>query len=172
MTIKSISIPGLILVALALTLPAQAAGPMRLPSNTCEETNCNARSVGGAVLAFGSFAYAWVGEFVAGNAQCVRFDVTEQATDLEMIVIAPNGVIFQNDDKGAGFCPLCPLVKINVAPIGGWYTVRIGRSTGGAVDASFTMLVSQYNPGNANCADPTPPALLEIEGMKAAKVRR
>jgi hypothetical protein len=170
MTIKSIL--GLILVALALTVPAEAAGPMRLPSNTCEEINCHARTVGGAVLAFGSNAYAWVGEFVAGNAQCVRFDVTEQATDLEMIVISPNGAIFQNDDKGAGFCPLCPLVKINPAPIGGWYTVRIGRSTGTAVDASFTMLISQYNPGNPNCADPTPPALLEIQGMKAAKVRR
>lgn len=168
MTIKGISI----LIVLALTLPAWAAGPMRLPSNTCEETNCNARSVGGAVLAFGSSAYAWVGEFVAGRAQCVRFDVTEQATDLEMIVIAPNGTIFQNDDKGTGPCPLCPLVKINPAPIGGWYTVRLGRSTGVAIDASFTMRVNQYNAGNANCAEPTLPAAPEVEAAKARKAAK
>ena len=155
MTNKSISILGLILVALALTFPVQASA-LRTPQNTCEEINCEARPLGGTVLSFPPFAYPWTAELFANKDQCFRFDVIEQAADLEMTVIAPSGQIFQNDDKGTNSCPACPLVKIGQTPLGGWYTVRVGRANGTAVNASFTMMVSQYPIGNPNCADPTP----------------
>ena len=156
MTLKRILILGLALVALVVS--AEAGGPMRIPPNTCEEINCNARSVGGVVLAFPPFAYPWVGEFFAGFGQCIRLDVIEQSADMELHVISPNGDIFQNDNKGTAAgspCPMCPLVKITKAPLGGWYTVRVGRSNGAAVNAAWTMLVSQYPLGNINCAEST-----------------
>ena len=152
MTIKSISTLGLILVALAL--PAQASA-LRTPQNTCEEINCGARPFGGTVLSFPPYAYPWTAELFAHRNQCLRFDVIEQAADLELIVIAPGGQVFGNDDKGTSPCPTCPLVKIAQTPLGGWYTVRVGQGNGSAVNASFTMMVSQYPLGNPNCADPT-----------------
>ena len=147
---KRFLILGLVLVA--VTVEASA---LRTPENTCEGINCGARPFGGSVFSFPPFAYPWSAEIFSNISKCFRFDVTEQAADLELTVITPKGEVFHNDDKGTGSCPTCPLVKITPTPIGGWYTVRVGRSNGAAVNASFTMMVSQYNQANPNCAEPT-----------------
>lgn len=128
---------------------------MMEPLNTCTITNCSSRPVDGSVTQFGPTAQPWVGEFFAGAGECLRLDVLSQGADLEMVVVAPNGTVFRNDDKGVG-CVLCSLVKVGSTPNNGWYTVRLSHFAGTAVGANFSMQYGRYNSGNPNCASPTP----------------
>jgi hypothetical protein len=167
-----------ILALLALTVPVYASGPQRLPFNdACTGLNCDARLVTGSQIALGTgdFGFPWVGEFFAEHGRCLRFDVIlQRVADLEMIVIAPNGEIFQNDDQGfpnTG-CFFCPLVKIPNSPNSGWYTVRIGRSRRIPGDAHFALLAAQYPRGNENCNEPTPLANAAIQEEKAEKDKK
>jgi hypothetical protein len=84
---------------------------------------------------------------VAG--QCLRFETTEQDTNLEMVVVAPNGNTYRDDDGGAGSLSL---VKIVPAPNTGFYTVQISRFDGVAVNAAFTLRVGMYPATNPNCS--------------------
>ena len=161
-----------------LVASAEASGPQRLPFNQCTGINCEARLVTGSQIAFGAadFGFPWVGEFFGEFNRCLRFDVVAQrVADLEMIVVAPNGEIFQNDDQGfpnEGFF-FCPLVKIANSPNTGWYTVRIGRSRRlPPGDANFALLAASYPRGNDNCNEPTAlanPEAVEEKKQKAQK---
>ena len=90
-----------------------------------------------------------------------------------MIVVAPNGEVFQNDDQGFRTgCFFCPQVKIPNSPNTGWYSVRIGRSRRVPGDANFRLLAAMYPRGNDNCNEPTPlanPEPVEEKKKKAGK---
>lgn len=129
------------------------AGPILDNSvSTCTGVNCSSLRIPGTIFSTSSSALPWVGQFYGTAGQCMRFDVTSQGADLEMVVIAPNGTMYRDDDGGAG---LLPLVKIGSAPNTGWYTVQLSHFSGAAVEVNFIMYYGRYNGGNANCAAPT-----------------
>lgn len=147
---------GGIVLGVALMVGTAWATNMFGPNNTCTGINCSARMIQGTVTQFGPTAQPWVAEVFSPPGRCLRLAVTSQPTDLEMVVRAPNGQVFRNDD-GGGSCPLCPVVKIGNTPNNGWYTVSIGHFLGTAVSVNFTMLYSTYPVGNPNCGAPTIP---------------
>jgi hypothetical protein len=96
----------------------------------------------------------WVAELYAGVGECVRFFVTTTAFDAKLVVVAPNGTVWRDDDSGGS---LRPLVKIASAPVQGWYTVQVAHWAGLPQNANFTLLYGRYTAGNVNCANPTSP---------------
>jgi hypothetical protein len=109
----------------------------------------------------------WVGQFFANTNECLRVAVTSQGTDLETVVISPNGTFYRNDDSGLAACPLCPVVKVQPA-INGWYTVSIGSFNGTPTFANFHVAYGRYNNGNPNCASPTTPQVAAEKMRKSA----
>lgn len=161
---------GMLVVAM-LFGPGLATASTELFDNTvsaCTTANCSSLVLPGTMLSFGAgSAGNWVANVFATPGQCVRLDVITQTTDLEMVVVAPNGVVFRNDDRAVG--DVRPLVKIGSAPNNGWYTVHLSHFLGSAVSANFTLLYGRYTAGNPNCSVPTPslgPATLAPEDSK------
>ncbi len=91
--------------------------------------------------------------FSSGN-ECLRLSVVSQASDLETVLIGPEGTTWRDDDGGGSFLPL---IQANT-PIQGWYTVHISSFNGSGAASLFTLRYGRYNSGNPNCATPTPPA--------------
>jgi hypothetical protein len=99
----------------------------------------------------------WVINVYAGAEDCLRLDVTRPAPmtepdDLELVVIAPDGNVYRNNDRSAS--NLRPLVKINTFIVG-FYTVRVQLKNLGSRAQAFTLLYGRYNLGNPNCANAT-----------------
>jgi hypothetical protein len=137
--------------------------------STCTGLNCSSLRLPGTVLSFGASAGAWVGQVFARPGECVRLDVVQQGADLEMVVVAPNGTVFRNDDRPGS---LLPLVAIANAPNNGWYTVQLAHFAGNGIDTNFVLLYGRYNGGNPNCAGGTAPfsaQALEAEDDESAK---
>jgi hypothetical protein len=119
--------------------------------------NNSAVQIDGTILSFGTAsAGVYTIDVFAGAGECVRLDVTTQPADLELVVVAPDGTVYRNDDRPGD---LRPLVQIAAAPNNGWYTVHVASFFGGAIEGNFTMLYGRYNNGNANCVPATPPTL-------------
>jgi hypothetical protein len=135
--------------------------------NTHTGLNKGSAVIGGTVQGVSSTADRWVGQVFAGANECLRLHVTRQGTDLETLVVHPNGTVSRNDDGGVTACPLCPLVKIQPT-VRGWYTVSIGSFSGAAVVADFTLRYGRYNNGNPNCASPTTPLVAERAAKPSA----
>jgi len=124
--------------------------------SSCTGINCSSLRIPGTVLSFGPSAGNFVINAFATPGNCVRFDVISEGADLEMVVTAPDGRVFRNDDSH-GPCFNCPVVKIASAPNNGWYTVHLAQFAGAAVDTNFTLLYGRYSAGNPNCAGATVP---------------
>jgi hypothetical protein len=122
--------------------------------STATGTNVSTLRIPGTVLSGGPSAGNWTLNVFAQPGDCVRLDVASQGGDLLMVVRAPDGTVFRNDDRPGD---LRPLVKINSAPNNGWYSVSLARFAGVAADNNFVLLYGRYNGGNPNCSSPTPP---------------
>lgn len=132
--------------------------------STCTTINCSSLRFPGTLFnsGGGTFANTWIANFAGGTGQCLRFDATFPSgatfdTDLEIVVVAPNGTVFRNDDRIPGV-DRRPLVKIDPAPNNGWYTVHIAQFSGTPENLNFVLLHGVYNSGNPNCSSPTPGA--------------
>jgi len=134
--------------------------------STCTTINCSSLRFPGTLFnsGGGTFANTWIANFAGGVGQCLRFDVTVPSAavavgnlDLELVVVAPNGTVFRNDDRSPGV-DRRPLVEIDPAPNNGWYTVHIAQFSGTPVNLNFVLLHGVYNSGNPNCSSPTPGA--------------
>lgn len=123
--------------------------------STCNTINCSSLRIPGTVLSFSPSAGNWDINAFAAAGECVRLDVISEGTDLEMVVVAPNGSVFRNDDRAVG--DLRPLVKIDRTPNNGWYTVHLAQFAGSAVNANFVLLYGRYNSGNINCVPASTP---------------
>ncbi len=150
-------------VALSVLLagPAVASGQNIFDDtvSTCTGANCSSLRIPGTVFAFGPSAGQWVISAFASPGECVRFDLISPphpAPDMELVVIAPDGTVFRNDDRN-GALDRRPLVKIGSAPQNGWYTVHVGQFAGVATETNIVLLYGRYPGGNANCATPTAP---------------
>jgi hypothetical protein len=134
--------------------------------STCTALNCSSLRIPGTVTSFGGSAgYFEIGLF-ATPGTCLRAEVITQGADLEMVVRAPNGQIFRNDDKGGASCPLCPRVVVRGAPSNGWYSTTLYQFAGAGVDTNFTLLYGRYSPlTNPNCNPATVPAAAPAESQ-------
>jgi hypothetical protein len=109
--------------------PAVASGQSIFDdtSGTCTGVNCSSLRIPATVFAFGPSAGTFTIDVFAAAGQCVRLDLISPphpAPDLELVVVAPNGSVFRNDDRN-GALDRRPLVKIGAAPNNGWYTVHV-----------------------------------------------
>jgi hypothetical protein len=134
---------------------AFAGGEIFDPSvSTCTGADCSSVLLSATVTSFGPSAGKWIAEVFASSGECLRVFVPSQFTDLETVVVAPNGSAFRNDD-GGGLNR--PLVKISPTPNNGWYTVSISHFAGNPVTGNFSVAYGRYPAGNPNCASATPP---------------
>ena len=139
--------------------PAYAGGEIFNSGSSCRTTNCDATILNATIKSFPPSAGKWIAEVFAGAGRCLRIDVFSEFTNLETVVVAPNGAVFRNDDRAGG--DPRPLVKIASTPNNGWYTVSIGQFAGAAVTGNFSVAYGNYNAGNPNCSSPTPPFTAE-----------
>lgn len=120
--------------------------------DSCAGLNCSSVVVGGVVNSFANTPKPWTAEIRATAGRCLRLDVTQQTADLEIVVVAPNGVVYRNDDSNG----LRPLVKINPTATG-FYTVQIAQWAGSVTESTFQLAFGVYTLNNANCAGATQP---------------
>ena len=142
---------------------------------TCTGLNCSSLRIPGSVIAFGtstsggSAGYFEIGLF-APSGRCLRAELISEGADLEMVVRAPNGSIFRNDDKAGASCPLCPRVVINSTPNNGWYSTTLYKYDGASVETNFVLLFGVYPIGNPNCGPATgPQGDVEMENVRKAQ---
>ena len=113
------------------TAPA-VAGPLNDALGTCTTINCQAMIIRGTQDGYGTTRSArWIEQVYAPESSCLRLDVTAvtgASTDLVMVVVAPDGSVYRNDDKAVS--DLQPLVRINGEVENGYYTVSIGDFQG------------------------------------------
>jgi hypothetical protein len=145
--------------------PAAQAGNLFDGHDTCTTLNCGSLLIEGKVLTYRANNGAgapthrlpWSAMVYADANECLRLDVVDESADLAMTAVTPNGYhLYRSDDPSSGSCPLCPILKIDPVPYGGWYSVSISTVVTTA-DASFKLRIGRYNGGNPNCASPTPP---------------
>lgn len=145
--------------------PVAATDGVNIGFKTCTKVNCQAVAVAGQVNGLESgVSNPWVGTFLGKrgtppDGRCIRFDVHSATADLEMTVVAPDGQLFTNDDKGGSTCPSCPRVVVATVNDDGFYTVVINHWAGTSIEAGFNLRVRSYPAGNINCNGPTPPSL-------------
>lgn len=144
----------------AFCLTAGSAGATQLATPTVG--NCTGRNCASVLLKGNTFVtegrtLPFVVQVYGGNNQCVRLETTQQTADLRIVVIAPDGVVYNNDDGGA--CSLCSLVKILTGTRSGYYTVQLAQYGGVAVESNFTIQYGRYNASNPNCSSPTLPQM-------------
>jgi hypothetical protein len=127
--------------------------------STCNTVNCSATSIAGWVGSSAAQVLPWTGKFLIVAGNCLRLQVRfirVASANLEMVVVAPNGLTRYRNDQGGTACVNCPVVKVSPAPVTGYYTVIISSNNGAPIDTDFHLLFGQYPRGNANCASPTP----------------
>jgi hypothetical protein len=154
MNFQRLAAPALSTLALVASLHAGATNLFDPTVSTTTLLDGSSVRLDGTLNDTNGNSQPWTAELYAGFGECVRFFVTSTAFDAEMVVIAPNGTIFRDDDGGGS---LRPLVKVGSAPAQGWYTVQVGHFSGAAVNANFTLLYGRYNAGNPNCSIATTP---------------
>jgi hypothetical protein len=152
---------------LRTTIMGAVLSVVALPALATPIYTTGSTTILGTTFGFGPSAMPWVAEVFASNGQCLRLAVTNQATDLEMVVVAPNGTVYRDDDSGGN---LRPLVKIPNTPNNGWYTVRINHFGGNAVSSNFTLLYQRLSQNNAACLPSTTPRSIMEDGENDMKL--
>jgi hypothetical protein len=145
----------LALPLLALTAHSYASNIFDPSVSASATINTSAVRLDGTIHSFNASANVWTIDVFANVGECVRLDLNVEPADMELVVVAPNGSVFRNDDRN-GALDRRPLVKIASAPNNGWYTVHVSQFAGTATEGNFTLLYGRYTAGNANCGTPTP----------------
>jgi hypothetical protein len=148
MKLKIIAISAMSILGVLTSIHANATNIQSLGFGTV--------TVSGSVLSFGPTAGAWTVDAFAGSSECLRFDVSSEFTDLELVIVAPNGTVYRNDDRN-GALDRRPLVKINGTPNNGWYTVHLASFNGAPATGNFTLLYSRAPLNSSLCSGSTTP---------------
>lgn len=146
---------------------ANAGSTMWVPPSTCTTINCGSMRLNANVQSSNSLTPNGIEPFLvqlmSTPSTCTRFDVTSQTTDMEIVVTAPDGTVWRNDDRAPG--NLFPLVVIPAnTSNAGWYSVQVSRYngvppvSGSHFDAQLEY--GRYDVGNPNCANPTSPFMV------------
>jgi hypothetical protein len=135
--------------------PHQAAAQLVDFENSCTGLNCD------SIFYIGQYRFDTAGrpipfeaEIFSTGQECVRLEVVAQDTDLEAVLVSPDGFVWRDDDGGAG---LFPLVQARTT-VQGWYTLQLHHFGGTGVASNFFLLYGRYTPStNPNCSNPTTP---------------
>ena len=140
-------------LAAGLAVTDAVAGPqIWAPLSTCTTANCGSRVMNGTYQQDSlNNSNPFIMQVFAYAGECVRIDVTTQNTDLEAVLVSPNGILYRNDDRVPG-SDLRPLLKVAPTTVRGWYTLQISRFNGGQPAADFIVAYGRYNLGNFNCS--------------------
>ena len=100
----------------------------------------------------------WVRKYFATAGQCLSIDVFQVVpfADLELVVISPDPSIRYRDDDSSASCGNCPIVKIDPAPVTGYYTVIANHWAGSPVTVDFLASIARQSSGSSACTSPTP----------------
>ncbi len=96
----------------------------------------------------------WIINVYSTAGHCLRLFISTTFFDSELVVVAPNGEVYRDDDGGGSNRPL---IKIANAPVTGWYTVHVSHYAGLPIDTNFALLYGRYPAGNVNCDGATLP---------------
>lgn len=99
-------------------------------------------------------AEPWVAQLYAGAGECLSLFVDSTEFDAKLVVVAPNGTVFRDDNSGG---ELRPWVNIDPTPMQGWYTVQVAHTAGLPQNANFQLVYSRYSKDNVNCGTVTHP---------------
>ena len=148
----------LILVAPSLGLmisphQAWAGAQMFTNQSNCTTSDCGGLTVGGTYLYEQQFNQALpftVQLFSAGN-ECLRVTGLTQDTDLEAVLVSPDGQFWVDDDGNGNGRPRI----VAQTTVKGWYTLQISRYDGKGPGSNFTLKYGRYPLSNTNCSSPT-----------------
>ena len=157
MKLTQLALPVLVsLGALASTHAGAATNLFDPTVSTATKLDASAITLNGTLHDTNGNSQPWTSQFYAQAGDCMRLQVTSaNGVDMKMVVVAPNGQVFRDDDSNGN---LLPIVKIASAPNFGWYTVQIAHFNGAPqTNLDFVMKYGRYNNGNPNCANPTQP---------------
>lgn len=159
---------GCAVAALVLGLSAQTtpvlAGSLIADTNisNCPTINCLSTSFVGVVISSTVLGTEpFLAQIYAGSGECIRVDLTgpngSGNSDFEMVLTAPNGTVWRNDNRPGA---TNPLIKVDSAPNNGWYTLQVSQSAGALSPAGSHQTIfgayGRYNASNINCDSPTP----------------
>lgn len=123
--------------------PAAATNMFSEAPLSCSYPNCNSLKIKGTVLLSSNFAVPWVAQIAARQGECLRIDVIAQGTDLEAVLIAPDGNrTWRNDNRSTS--DLKPLIMTYGVPQNGWYTLQLSHAAGAPANADFTLFFGRY----------------------------
>jgi hypothetical protein len=94
-----------------------------------------------------------------GGTSCVRLDAVSPfsafgaGNDLEIVMVAPNGAVWRNDDRAGGDAR--PLVKARTFE-DGYHTVTVSHFAGEGATTTFRLLYGVYSISSPNCSGLTP----------------
>ncbi|WP_028535678.1 hypothetical protein [Paludibacterium yongneupense] len=153
--------------------PASAGSILWTAPSACGTLNCDATILHANITTSSTNPGGSIEPFVIqvhGSPQyCTRLDVFQQNADMQMVVVAPDGTVWKNDDRVPG--DLRPLVVIP-AGVQGWYTVQVslygGRTTAPGVHYNADLAYGRYtSTTNPNCANPSRPSAVGQDTPKA-----
>jgi hypothetical protein len=129
------------------------------PENTCPTVHCLASRFHGYISDADCGAPRCVIPFTVDvwgqEGACLRIDVGDPSAtvDLFMVLVSPSGVIWRNRNRSARDSR--PLIKVDPVPEHEFYTLIISSAT--TETTSFPIRYGNWNSGNINCVNPTPP---------------
>lgn len=97
-----------------------------------------------------------------GPNVCVRIEASKNYSDLEAVLIAPDGTVWLDDNgsaitDGNGTDMKLPLLKV-ITPVGGQYVLQISQTDAKKdVPSSFMWSYGVYIVSSLNCAGPSQP---------------
>jgi hypothetical protein len=151
---SSVSLIALLLGLFASPSRVLAGSQIFDDRDTCTGINCNSDSINGTYLLASTNSQPFILQVYSSGNECVRLDVTSQGTDLEMVLVSPNGTVWRNDDRAGS---LLPLIKANTFGQG-WYTLQVAHFNAfGGPSSNFNLRYGRYNSGNPNCSGATVP---------------
>jgi hypothetical protein len=138
---------------------------LRTSLQTCTTPDCGATVLQARINksdragGFANLPIPWVAQLYANKNECLRLHVTAQNSNTELVAIAPGTQrAWRNDNSGHPPCRTCPLLKIRTNENEeGWFLVQVHETSGGAINAGFTLHYARYGANNPNCNASTQP---------------
>jgi hypothetical protein len=135
-----------VVFALTLSTPGAWAGSKVFTSSSTTISGSVETNANGNVDPF-------VVQVFSTGGECVRLAVDSQGADLEMTLVSPSGLLWQDDDSNGG---LRPLIKA-ITDARGWYVLILSHFSGASTNADFSLSYGRFVSTSAQCSPPTSP---------------